>query len=189
MTEDLRSENTDEREEIFLTEEPDQQSDGQEGEDIQEELPIEEQLAVAKAEAASHLDGYLRAQAELANARKRFEKQQMMAYSNANADLVSKLLPVLDDFERAVENVPESISEDNWFEGIQLVQRKLIAILDSLNVKEIEALGQPFDPNFHDALAQEPSEDYEEGTVMRVMVKGYQVGDKVIRPCLVTVAG
>ncbi len=103
----------------------------------------------------------MRAQAELANARKRFEKQQMMVYTNANADLVGKLLPVLDDFDRAIENAPETIREDSWFEGIELVQRKMLGILDNLNVKEIEAVGQPFDPNYHDALAQEPSDEYE----------------------------
>ncbi len=152
------------------------------------EPSLEEQLEAAKEEAAQNLDSYLRAQAELSNARKRFEKQQAQVYTNANADLVLKLLPVLDDFDRAMESVPEEISEEPWFEGIELVHRKLLGILDSLNVKEIEAVGQPFDPNFHDALAQEPSEDHESGTVTREMVKGYQLGDRVVRPSLVYVA-
>ena len=186
MTEDKISEMADEIEEVPLKDETEQQSGDED--DIPEEKSLEQQLAEAQEEAASNLDSYLRAQAELANARKRFEKQQSMVYTNANADLVSKLLPVLDDFDRAIENVPDAISEDKWFEGIELVQRKMLGILDSLNVKEIEALGKPFDPNYHDALAKEPSDEYEEGTVMRVMLKGYQVGDKVIRPCLVAVA-
>jgi molecular chaperone GrpE len=153
-----------------------------------EELSLEEQLAVAQDEAAQNMDSFLRAQAELSNARKRFEKQQAQVYTNANADLVLKLLPVVDDFDRAVEIVPENICQDKWFEGIELVQRKLVGILESLNVKEIEAIGQPFDPNFHDALAQEPSDEYESGTVTREMIKGYQIGDRVIRPSLVYVA-
>ncbi len=124
----------------------------------------------------------------MSNARKRFEKQQLQVYTNANADLVMKLLPALDDFDRAIDSVPETITEDSWFEGIELVQRKLIGILESLNVKEIEAVGQPFDPNFHDALAQEPSDEYESGIVTREMIKGYQIGDKVVRPALVYVA-
>lgn len=176
-------------EEVALTDELEQQSASNNENGSPEEAPsLEDQLAAVKEDAAKNLDSFLRAQAELANARKRFEKQQMMVYTNANADLVGKLLPVLDDFDRAIENVPEHVHEDKWFEGIELVQRKLVGILDSLNVQEIEALGQPFDPKYHDALAQEPSEEYEGGTVMRVMVKGYQVGDKIIRPCLVTVA-
>ena len=153
-----------------------------------EELSLEEQLAVAQDEAAQNMDSFLRAQAELSNARKRFEKQQAQVYTNANADLVLKLLPVVDDFDRAVEIVPVDIGQDKWFEGIELVQRKLVGILESLNVKEIEAIGQPFDPNFHDALAQEPSDEYESGTVTREMIKGYQIGDRVIRPSLVYVA-
>jgi len=153
-----------------------------------EELSIEEQLVEAKEEAAKNMDSFLRAQAELSNARKRFEKQQLQVYTNANADLVTKLLPALDDFGRAIENVPDTIHEDSWFEGIELVQRKLLGILESLNVKEIEAVGQPFDPNFHDALAQEPSEEYQSGIVTREMIKGYQIGDKVVRASLVFVA-
>ncbi|UCC51360.1 MAG: nucleotide exchange factor GrpE [Anaerolineaceae bacterium] len=153
-----------------------------------EEPSLEEQLKLAKEEAAKNMDSFLRAQAELSNARKRFEKQQTLVYVNANANLVSKLLPALDDFDRAVESVPEAISEDNWYEGIELVHRKLLAILESLNVTEIEALGKTFDPNFHDALAAEPSDEYESDTITRVMIKGYQLGEKVIRPSLVYVA-
>ena len=167
---------------VVVEEEQDQEAE------VVEEPSAEEQLAAAKEEAAQNMDSFLRAQAELSNVRKRFEKQQALVYTNANADLVMKLLPVLDDFERATESVPETISEDNWFEGIELVQRKLFGILESLNVKEIEAVGQPFDPNFHDALAQEPSDEYESGSVSREMIKGYQIGDKVIRPSLVYVA-
>ena len=156
--------------------------------ETREEPSLEEQLDAANEEAAKNMDNYLRAQAELSNARKRFEKQQALVYVNANADLVGKLLPALDDFDRAVDSVPEAIKEDSWYEGIELVHRKLMGILESLNVKEIEALGQTFDPNFHDALAAEPSDEYESDTVIRVMVKGYQIGDKVIRPSLVYVA-
>lgn len=159
-----------------------------EAEEIAEEPSLEDQLQQAKDEAAKHLDSYLRAQAELANARKRFEKQRAQSYVNANSDLVSKLLPILDDYERAIETVPENISEDAWYEGIELVFRKFNSVLEHLNVKEIEALGTPFDPYYHEALGQEPSDEYESGDVVRVMQKGYQIGDKVIRPSLVYVA-
>jgi molecular chaperone GrpE len=162
--------------------------DAAEAESEGEEPSLEEQLEAAKEEAAKNLDSYLRAQAELSNARKRFEKQRALTYVNANSDLVSKLLPVLDDYERAVSTVPESVSEDPWYQGIELVYRKLLAVLDSLNVKEIEALGMPFDPNFHEALGTEPSDEMDSGAVSRVMLKGYKIGDKVVRPSLVYVA-
>ena len=148
----------------------------------------EEQLEEARAEAAKHLDSYLRAQAELSNARKRFEKQRAQAYTNAQADLVSRLLPVLDEFERAVETVPEAVANDDWFAGIELVRRKLVSILENMNVQPIEAVGQPFDPNYHEALGQEPSDEYESGIVSREMLKGYRLGERVIRPALVYVA-
>lgn len=153
-----------------------------------EEPSLEDQLQDAKDEAAKNLDSYLRAQAELANARKRFEKQRAQTYINANSDLVSKLLPVVDDYERAIETVPEGIREDAWYGGIELVNRKLLGVLGTLNVTEIEALGMPFDPHFHEALGTEPSDDFESDAVSRVMLKGYQIGDKVIRPSLVYVA-
>jgi len=164
------------------------EAESAEGEVTAGEPSLEDQLQEARDEAAKNLDSYLRAQAELANARKRFEKQRTQTYVNANSDMVARLLPVLDDFERAIDTVPEEIAGDAWYEGIELVYRKLLGILTSLNVQEIEALGQPFDPNFHEALGVEPSEEVESGAVSRVMVKGYRLGDKVIRPSLVYVA-
>ena len=164
------------------------EAESAEGEVTAGEPSLEDQLQEARDEAAKNLDSYLRAQAELANARKRFEKQRTQTYVNANSDMVARLLPVLDDFERAIDTVPEEIAGEAWYEGIELVYRKLLGILTSLNVQEIEALGQPFDPNFHEALGVEPSEEVESGAVSRVMVKGYRLGDKVIRPSLVYVA-
>jgi molecular chaperone GrpE len=152
------------------------------------ELSLEEQLAAAQAEAAKNLEGWQRAQAEFANARKRFEKQRQDAYTNATADVISNLLPGLDDFDRAMANIPEAIHTDGWFEGVQLVQRKLNNLLEQFKVIPIEAVGEIFDPNLHEALTQEPSDEYESGTVVRELQKGYRVGERVIRPSLVTVA-
>lgn len=149
---------------------------------------LEEQLAAATAEAARNLDGWQRTQAEFANARKRFEKQRADTYLNANADLVGKLLPLIDDFERALESVPLDDQGDPWVAGIALVYRKMLAILEELNVQAIPSVGELFDPNQHEALTQEPSEDYESGVVVREMRRGYRLGDRVIRPALVTVA-
>lgn len=149
---------------------------------------LEERLQTVQAEAAKNLDGWLRAQAELANARKRFEKQQADAYHNATAAVIKKLLPVLDDFERAMDNAPEAVSEASWFEGIILVQRKFNNILESFNVQAIEAVGQPFDPNLHEAVMQEESDIYESGIITRELQKGYKLGDRIIRPTLVNVA-
>jgi molecular chaperone GrpE len=98
------------------------------------------------------------------------------------------LLPILDDFQRAVENVPAAIEADSWFEGIILVKRKIDTILDGLKVQPIKALGRDFDPNFHEALAQIDADGVESGIVLEVLQIGYQLKDRVIRPALVNVA-
>jgi molecular chaperone GrpE len=165
-----------------------QEAEEEATEEEKEPPTLEEQLADAQAEAAKNLDGWMRTQAEFANARKRMEKQRAETYQNASADVIAKLLPVLDDFERALAAVSDEIVENSWLEGIQLVQRKLENILDGMNVKPIEAVGQPFDPVYHEAIMQEPTDEYESGTVSTELQKGYQIGDRVIRPSLVYVA-
>jgi molecular chaperone GrpE len=167
--------------------EPDMAEPVEAGEETAE-LTLEEQLAAAQEEASKNLDGWRRAQAELSNARKRFDRQRAETYTRATADLVGRLLPILDDFERALDNVPEAIAQDSWFEGLHLVQRKLLGLLEQFKVEAIEALGQPFDPNLHEAIMQEPNDEYDSGTVCRELQKGYRLGDQVIRPSLVYVA-
>lgn len=180
-----------EEETVELTAEPVVETVASEETAVEEEpveLTVEDQLAAAQAEAADLRDRWMRTQAEFANARKRMEKQRTLTYQNATADLAGKILPVLDDFERAIENVPAEISEHSWFEGIDLVQRKLLTILENFDLTLIEAVGQPFDPNLHEAIHQEPSDEFESGVVIRELQKGYKLGDRVIRPSLVSVA-
>ena len=152
------------------------------------EPTCEELLVAAQEEATKNLDGWMRAQAEFANARKRMDKQRVDIQIRATTDMVTRLLPIVDDFNRAFENVPDVISEDSWFEGIEMVNRKMIGILESLNVQAIEAVGQEFDPNCHEAIMQEESEEYESGIVTEELQTGYKIGDRIIRPSLVKVA-
>ncbi|MCA9916783.1 MAG: nucleotide exchange factor GrpE [Anaerolineales bacterium] len=161
---------------------------GQEAPEASAPPTIEEQLAAVQAEAEDYKDRWLRSQAEFANARKRMEKQRLDTYTNATASVIDKLLPIVDDFERAMDNLPEEINGHSWLEGIQLVQRKLQSTLDNFNVTAIDAVGQPFDPTWHEAITQEPSDEYESGVVCRVLQTGYKIGDRVIRPSLVVVA-
>lgn len=151
-------------------------------------LSLEEQLEKAKADAAANLDGWQRARAEFANARRRMDKQLSEAYTNATADVVSRLLPVIDDFDRALANVPETVAQDGWFDGIRLVSKKLNGILENANIERIGSIGTPFDPNIHEAILQEPSDEHESGVVIRELQSGYKVGERVIRPALVVVA-
>jgi molecular chaperone GrpE len=155
---------------------------------VERELTLEQQLAAAQAEAARNLEGWQRTQAEFANARKRLERQRAEAYTNASADLANRLLPIVDDFERALKNSPADAQGNGWLSGVELVYRKLINVLEGLGVAPIEAAGQPFDPNLHEALGQEASSQYESGVVTREMQRGYRLGERVIRPSLVYVA-
>lgn len=151
-------------------------------------VDLAQMLTLSQEEAAKNLEGWQRALADLANARKRFEKQSQMAYDNATVALVNKLLPAIDDFERAMDNVPEEVAELSWFDGMSGVLRKLNSILESINAERITAVGEPFDPNLHDALSTEESDTYESGIIIRELVAGYRIGERIIRPALVVVA-
>ncbi len=153
-----------------------------------EALTLEEQLARARAEADEYRDSWLRARAEFANARKRMERERKEIYALAAEDIAAKMLPILDDFERALASVPAAIVEDSWFAGIELVQRKMLAILDGLEIERIAAVGHPFDPHLHEAIMQEEADDQESGTITRELQPGYRRGEKVIRPAMVAVA-
>ena len=150
---------------------------------------LEEQLASAQAEMADYKDQWLRARAEFANARKRLERERLEAYGNATLDVIAKLLPVLDDFDRAAISVPAAVAEDSWFEGIELVYRKLNSILENLNIERIPTVGEPFDPTLHEAVMREETDEFESGTVCKELQPGYRRADRVIRPALVSVAG
>lgn len=152
------------------------------------EPTLEEQLADSQKQAAEYLDGWQRARAEFANARKRLEREKTEAYRNATLEFARKLLPVKDDFERASNSVPETIAQDSWYDGIILIQRKIDTIFDELKVERIEAVGQEFDPNFHEALTLVHEGGIESGIIVEELQTGYRMGDKVIRPSLVNVA-
>jgi molecular chaperone GrpE len=153
-----------------------------------DEPSAEERLQAAEAKANEYLEGWQRARAEFANARKRMERERVEARRNATVDVVSRLLPILDDFDRALESVPQEIGDHSWFEGVALVHRKLTTILENVNIERIEAVGQPFDPNYHEAVLQEESDEHDSGIVIRELQPGYKLEDRVIRPAMVIVA-
>lgn len=163
------------------------QANGQAAE-MPAELSLEEQLTKAQAEVMEYKDQWLRARADLLNARKRMEKERVELYGNALVDVMVKVLPVMDDFRRATASVPASISSDSWYDGIALVQRKLSNILESLNIEPLKVVGATFDPNWHEAILQEDSEAYPSGTITKEFQTGYKFADRVIRPALVAVA-
>jgi molecular chaperone GrpE len=143
------------------------------------------ELAEVQAKAAENLDGWQRALAEFQNYRKRVERDRASDHAIMKAELIRKVLPILDDLERALNNRPE---DSAWSNGIELIQRKLLLILEAEGVRRIEAEGTLFDPNVHEAISQEPIDGAESGSVVAVTQQGYMLGDRVIRPAQVKVA-
>jgi molecular chaperone GrpE len=155
---------------------------------VDEVAALQQALDEARAKEAEYLDGWQRARAELSNARKRFQREREQAYTNAKGDVLTQLLPIADDFERAIETLPENLSNLTWTEGVALIQRKLQQLLEQAGVTPIEAVGQEFDPFLHQAVTHEPSETVPAGQVIAEMQKGYQAGDRVLRPSVVRVS-
>jgi molecular chaperone GrpE len=125
--------------------------------------------------------------ADFSNYRKRNEAERTEFAKFAKADLITRLLDVLDGYDRALASVPEDVKGQPWVEGMWLVERKLRQILDAEGLEPVESLGKPFDPYVHEAVAHVES-DEPEGTVIAEHQKAYRLHDRVIRPALVTVA-
>jgi molecular chaperone GrpE len=129
-----------------------------------------------------------RAQADLANYRRRVEEEREQVYHSIATRFINKLLPILDDLQRAVEHVPDGAEEAQWLEGIQLIERSLQAVMETEGVVPIEADGKPFDPWEHEALYSVRSLDNAAGTVVSVIRPGYKLHGRVLRAAQVTVA-
>jgi len=146
---------------------------------------LKKQLEEIQAQATEYKDGWQRAVADFQNYRRRVERENGEVYQNAVAGIIKRYLPILDDLERALQSRPADLA---WVEGIELIYRKLQAILEAEGVKRIEAEGQMFDPTMHEAISQELAEGHENGKVIAVVQNGYMLGERVIRPAMVRVA-
>jgi molecular chaperone GrpE len=146
---------------------------------------LNKKLAEAESKTSEYKDSWLRSQAEFQNYRKRIERDSELTYISLKGDIIKKILPVLDDLERALQN---RSADDPWANGIELVARKFQNILESEGIKRIEAVGTEFDPNFHEAISHEPADGVQSGHVIGVVQNGYMIGERVIRPALVRVA-
>lgn len=150
---------------------------------------LEAQLAEAEQKAAEYLDGLQRSQASFANYRKRTEAEQVSWRSVANAALLSRFLPVLDDFGRAFQALPKDFEGHPWLEGITLIQRKIAGILEAENVTPLEVhSGDAFDPLYHQAILYQEVPGFEDGQIVAEVERGYILGERVLRPAAVVVA-
>jgi molecular chaperone GrpE len=155
----------------------------------QEELEnLQKELEETRAKANEYLDGWQRARAEFANYKKRVDRDQAQAYQVATGNVVRRFLEVLDDLERALQNRPEKGEGAVWAEGIELIYRKLVNMLENEGVKPMEIENDFFDPNLHEAVVSEENSEYESGQIIGVVRQGYVMGDRVLRPAMVRVA-
>lgn len=153
------------------------------------QLSLEEELELAQQEAARNLENWQRAAAELANFKRRQEEQFKLQRDRIKTEVLQGVISALDDMDLAFQNLPAELDGQllGWVEGFRLVQRKLDKILDEQNVMLINTNGS-FDPYCHEAVSYEESEEHDTDTIIAEVRKGYQIGNRVIRPALVRVA-
>jgi molecular chaperone GrpE len=163
------------------------------GPEVAELVATKAELKRLESEVKELRDSVARRQADFENYRKRMDRERSETYNRVVADIASKLLPVLDNLRRALETeasreASESDEFRHFLSGVDLIYKQLAGVLDALGVKPLLAEGQQFDPHLHEAVVTEPTDDYEPDTVIQEIVRGFRLGDKLIRPSLVKVA-
>jgi molecular chaperone GrpE len=145
---------------------------------------LKQALAEEREKSAANLAGWQRAQADLMNYRRRAEQEKEEVGRFGNTTIMLSLLPILDDLERALTSIPDDLAKHSWVDGVRLIERKLQANLEAQGLSQIKTLGEPFDPNLHEAMMQGKGQ---EGTVVEEIEKGYKLNNRLIRPSKVVV--
>jgi molecular chaperone GrpE len=153
-----------------------------------ETAPPQDEVSAWQTKANEYLDGWQRSRAEFANYKKRVEREQAQMYQNSAASVIKRFLEIVDDLERALNNRPQEGDGAAWAAGVDLIARKLAAMLEAEGVTAIEAEGQFFDPTLHEAITREENSGLESGQIIAVIKQGYRLGERVIRPAQVRVA-
>jgi molecular chaperone GrpE len=162
--------------------------------EILEADPRDDEIASLKEEVAATKDRMLRLAADMENLRKRTEREKAEATLYAASNFARDLLSVADSLNRAQASVPDELklSSDvvvkNFFTGIEMTERELLSVFQRHNIRKIETVGQKFDPNYHQAMFEVPSDEHPPGTVMQEVQSGYAVGERCLRPALVGVS-
>ena len=151
------------------------------------------ELKRVEGEVADLKDRLARRQADFENYRKRVERERSETYERVVAEIAAKLLPVLDNLRRALDTeasmeAGESDEFRHFLSGVDLIFKQLSGVIEALGVKPVSSVGERFDPHIHEAVVSEPSDEYEPDTVIEEIIRGYRMGDKLIRPALVKVA-
>ena len=149
--------------------------------------PLEAKIAELESEVSEAKSRYVRLAADFDNYKKRSRQEQMETVQHASADLIGRVLPVLDDLHNVLEHSPQGLDE-SWLKGLEMSVRKLEEVLSTHGLAPIEAVGAPFDPKLHEAVGHEESSEHPEDTVISELRRGYRVRDRVVRPALVKVS-
>jgi molecular chaperone GrpE len=146
-----------------------------------------EKISEVQASADTNMDNYLRSQAEMENMKKRFQKDKQDLIKYGNETLTKQLLPVADNLEKALDHSKDEKSIEALREGVDLTLKGLINVLEKAGVEVVEAVGAPFDPNFHEAVSEQADGRAAPGTVLKELQKGYLLNQRLIRPAMVIV--
>lgn len=149
--------------------------------------------AAAKAEADKAVklqQQFVRLQADFANYKKRTAAEKLQISEVVKMDVISSILPVIDNFERALQVPQDKVADDvkSFIDGYEMIYKQLLGVLEKEGVTKIDAVGKPFDPNYHQAVMRVPSDEYDDDVVVEVLQEGYLLGDKTLRPAMVKVA-
>lgn len=155
---------------------------------LEKNLTLEAELVKVKAKAEDHYGQLQRLQADFDNYRKRTQKEKTELIKYASERLVGELLPVLDNFDRAVSAAKVNPDFTSFSQGVEMILRQMQTALSKEGLKAMDTVGQPFDPNLHEAVLRVASEEYPENTVVEELQKGYYLKEKVLRPCMVKVS-
>ncbi len=166
-----------------------QQEQGEQNEAANQIAELQLQLEAEQQKSEEYLNALRRTQADFINYKRRSTQEQQEARVAAGAAVIEQLLSVLDDLGRALDAAPEEYVDQSWVEGIFLVRRRLFSTLEQMGVRQVGKVGEAFDPHIHDALMTQSGSGSPMGTVVQVTRSGYAMGERIIRPAQVIVAG
>ncbi|WP_370850024.1 nucleotide exchange factor GrpE [Megasphaera sp.] len=150
----------------------------------------DEAVKAAAAKAEKLQQQFVRLQADFANYKKRTAAEKLQISEVVKMDVLSCILPVIDNFERALKVPQDKVADDvkSFIDGYEMIYKQLLGVLEKEGVTKIDAVGKPFDPNYHQAVMRVPSDEYDDDVVVEVLQEGYLLGDKTLRPAMVKVA-
>jgi len=168
---------------------PQQAAEPEQVEQANEVAALTQELEAAQLKSEEYLDLLRRTQADFMNYKRRTSQEQNEERVIAQIAVLEQIFPVLDDLGRALQATPAELADQPWVQGIELVARRLISVLEQLGVRQVGKPGEKFDPRWHEAVTMQSQSDMPEGTIVQVTRPGYAVGERVIRPAQVIVAG